>query len=147
MIDIACVRNKYSKADWPSVQFIEYGSTDLSCDFLVWMSPEVELNYHPDTLIRFRQTEILTTVFEKESYHTDSPYADDVPLGYPKWRDDFFIVRSCPAATKFLSEWSKTGDVSLSAWRCGIRPVTLPPSAIRVHCRDDAFPEIVEGVE
>ena len=142
---IAVVRNRFSVPTWPGITLIEPDAVGVDCDYLVYCGPDIELNYHPDTLVRFRETEFLGVVVESESVHTARPDHPSL-LGYPKFRDDFFVLRSEERATEFLKRWLVNYDVTDAVWSMGFKPAEYHSSILLVHVPLDARPEIKWGV-
>ena len=114
-------------------------------DFLVFCGPRIELNYHPDSLVRFNAMEQIGVVVADVSIH-DIDTAFPAPLGYPAFRDDFYIVKVGPYSEAFLAEIRKGRSVSAVVWELGVKPVEYPSTTITVHCDPASTPEIHWGL-
>lgn len=111
----------------------------------MWLGPDVELLFHCDTMVRFRQNEFVGVIQQEESIHTTRP-GFPAPLGYPKVRDDFFVLKAGQYAKEFLARWRVTRDVSQTVWELGVRPAEYPQEIIKVHVPLDARPKIEWGL-
>jgi len=145
-MNIAITKNRFSVLSWPNINWIEPTAVDVECEFLVYCGPNVELLFHPELLIKFRQNEFCGVLREDESIHTKRP-AFPAPLGYPKWYDGFFVLRFGKYAVEFLDLWRQTQDVSAIAWSLGVQPIQYPGEVLKVHCDEGDRAKIVWGME
>lgn len=143
---IAVTRNRFTVETWPKVKFVDRGALNVACDFFVYLGENVELKYHPDTLVLFRQNEPCGVILENDSIHATRP---DFPgmLGHPEWRDDFFVLKYGKYAVDFLELWRKSMDVTETVFRMGVPPCMYPSQVIKVHCPLDDEPSINYGLE
>ena len=152
---IVCVQNRFSNLDWPGIEWcddIEHnGAFIAGWDFLVYCGPNTELICHPEQLIRFREGERIGVLQEAPSIH-DFIVAHPAPLGYPKWSDEFWVLKAGEYAAKFLDLWRASGGqgigiVSDIVWKLGVPPVMYPagPDVIVGHCDENTEPLIVWG--
>jgi hypothetical protein len=142
---LAVVKNRFSNLSWRGFDWIESESEDINCDFLLWQGPNIEILFHPLEFTKFRENELCGVLWESESIHLLRPDFP-APIGYPKWRDDFFVLKAGKYAIDFLRLWRESKDVADTVWRLGVRPIQYPNAIIKVHCPGDAMPEIQWGV-
>lgn len=145
---IVVTRNRYSNENWPRVVWVDADAPLPDFDFFVYCAEHVELMYHPDQLVKFRETELCGVIQESESLHYFLS-AHPAPLGYPRWRDDFFVLKAGDYAEKFLKLWRQSaggvGAVSDTVWTLGVPPVQYP-GVIKLHPAEDAEPVIQWGL-
>jgi hypothetical protein len=147
-MNIAVTGNRYSNLNWPGVTWVE--EMPLQCDFFIYCAPHVEMRFHPEQFVKFRETELMGVIQEAESLHSFLS-AHPAPLGYPKFRDDFFVLKNGPHADEFMNLWKESaggvGAVSDAVWRMGVKPAEYPPGILHLHCPEDSKPRIQWGLK
>ena len=142
---IVAVRNAWTDDSWANISWVDAIPDKPKGDYLAYFGDRIEPLFHLDTLVKFREREPIGVVREFDSIHTASPDFP-APLGYPKFRDDFFILKlNCAYGEKFLAEWRKDGDVSSLIWSMGSRPCDYPIEYFRIHCKATSMPPILWG--
>lgn len=147
MYRIAVTRNRFSNFAWSGIEWISYEEAELSQDFIVFVGKDIELAFHPDMLIRYRQREFCGVLYESESIHATQPDFP-APLGYPKFRDDFFTLRNSRYAEEFLKRWQGNDrNVTQTVWELGVPPCEYPPHVMKIHAPEIEIPAIVWGAD